>query len=64
MRKKQLDKQISRMAAILGRRGGRAKVPKGFSKMAPAQRSAVARMGALEKWRRLREAEKKSEKSS
>lgn len=37
-------------AVSLGRRGGKAKVPKGFSKMDPERRAAIARAAAEKRW--------------
>jgi hypothetical protein len=42
---KRLDKDPN--AVALGRKGGRARVPKGFSMLSPKQRREIARKGAL-----------------
>ena len=41
----------------VGRRGGKARVPKGFAKMNPSQRKKAARKGGKEKARRARQTE-------
>lgn len=38
-------------AVQLGRKGGAARVPKGFSALTPEQRSANAKTAALKRWR-------------
>jgi hypothetical protein len=47
MRKKQLEEQISRMAAILGRRGGLAphSNARGFAAMSPEEHAEATRKG-------------------
>ena len=42
---KQPNNDVSRAAAILGRKGGRAKVPKGFARMDPERSKEIQRMG-------------------
>jgi hypothetical protein len=37
-------------AVALGRRGGKAKVPKGFAKMSPTRRAEIARKAAAARW--------------
>ena len=37
-------------AAALGKKGGKAKVAKGFSKMDPKRRSAIAKAAAAKRW--------------
>lgn len=37
-------------AVALGRRGGKARVPKGFSMMSAARRSEIARKAATTRW--------------
>ena len=49
-------------AVSLGRRGGRARVPKGFATMDPERRREIASRGGLEKAAVMRR--KKIEKSS
>ena len=39
-------------AVALGRRGGRAKVPKGFSALTEEERSANAKAGAAARWKK------------
>jgi len=42
----------NKAAAEIGRKGGRAKVPKGFSMMTPEERSANGKKGAAVRWRK------------
>lgn len=42
--------RIRKAAAALGRSGGKKKVPKGFAKMDPAKRKAVALAGVKARW--------------
>ena len=37
-------------AAVMGRKGGKAKTPKGFSKLTPAQRSELGKAAAAKRW--------------
>jgi len=37
-------------AVSLGRKGGKKKVPKGFSQMDPARREEIARKAAAKRW--------------
>ena len=37
-------------AAVMGRKGGKVKTPKGFSALTPAQRSEVAKAAAAKRW--------------
>lgn len=41
---------VSRAAAAMGRKGGKAKVPKGFSSMDPEARADAGRKGAQKRW--------------
>lgn len=44
------SKRKNAAAVALGRRGGKRKVPKGFSQMAPEKRSAAGKKGAAARW--------------
>ncbi len=37
--------------AEIGRKGGKAKVPKGLAKLSPERRSAIAKKAAAARWR-------------
>jgi hypothetical protein len=41
---------ISKAAAALGKKGGQAKVAKGFSTMSPERRSEIAKAAAAKRW--------------
>lgn len=41
---------LNMAAEILGRKGGKAKVPKGFAMLSPDQRAERARQGAAQRW--------------
>jgi hypothetical protein len=41
---------IQQAAAILGKKGGQAKVPKGFAMMNPKRRSAIAKAAIRKRW--------------
>lgn len=41
---------ISQAAAALGKKGGKVKVAKGFSKMDPERRSAISKAAAAKRW--------------
>lgn len=41
---------LSIALALIGRKGGRAKVPKGFASLTPAQRKANAKAAAAKRW--------------
>ena len=45
-----------------GRKGGKARVAKGFAKMAPARRKQIARKAAQSRWRKYREGRMKSQR--
>jgi hypothetical protein len=40
----------NRAAVLLGRRGGKKCVPKGFAKMSPARRKEIAKKAAAARW--------------
>jgi hypothetical protein len=40
----------SEAAAVLGRKGGKVRTPKGFSTMDPARRSEIAKAAAAKRW--------------
>jgi len=40
----------SEAAAVLGRKGGKVKTPKGFSALTPAQRSEAGKAAAEKRW--------------
>ena len=40
----------SEAAALMGRKGGKVRTPKGFSALTPAQRSDVAKAAAAKRW--------------
>jgi hypothetical protein len=42
-------------AVALGRRGGKAKVPKGFAKMDPKRRAEIAKKAADARWKKAKE---------
>jgi hypothetical protein len=44
-----MDK-VKQAAALLGRRGGLKRVPKGFSKMGKARRKAIAKAAIAKRW--------------
>ena len=46
----------SAAAAVLGRIGGRVRVPKGLAKLSSKRRSQIARMGAKARWGKKRRA--------
>ena len=50
MAKKKVDKAVSEAAAILGRRGGQKRVPKGLAKVSSERRAEIVREGAKAKW--------------
>ena len=43
-------KSISQAAAAFGKKGGKVKTAKGFSKMDPERRSAIAKAAAAKRW--------------
>ena len=45
-----MAKRKNPAAVALGRRGGKKKVPKGFSQMDPAKRSEIAKKAAATRW--------------
>jgi hypothetical protein len=48
----QMAKRKNPAAVALGRKGGKAKVPKGFAMMDEAQRAAVAKKAASARWKK------------
>ena len=64
MAKKKVDKATSEAAALLGRRGGQKRVPKGLAKVSRKRRAEIVRAGAKAKWDAYRKAhpEKKATK--
>jgi hypothetical protein len=45
-----MEKKKDPAAVKLGRRGGKRKVPKGFSQMDPKRRVEIARKAAAKRW--------------
>jgi hypothetical protein len=45
-----MAKRKNPAAVSLGRQGGKAKVPKGFAKMDPERRAAIAKKAAESRW--------------
>jgi len=45
-----MEKRKNAAAVALGRRGGKKRVPKGFSMLTPAQRKAMAKAAAAARW--------------
>lgn len=45
-----MAKRKNPAAVALGRKGGKKKVPKGFSRMDPEKRAALGRKGAAKRW--------------
>lgn len=45
-----MAKRKNPAAVALGRRGGKKKVPKGFSQMEPERRKAIAKKAAAARW--------------
>jgi len=45
-----MAKQKDPAAVSLGRRGGKAKVPKGFAMLTPTERSAIAKKASKARW--------------
>jgi hypothetical protein len=52
-----MGKRKNPAAVALGRKGGKAKVPKGFSVLSKAQRSANAKAAAAKRWAKKDEKE-------
>jgi hypothetical protein len=50
MPKKNLDKAMSEAAAMLGRRGGQKRVPKGLARVSRKRRAEIVRAGAKARW--------------
>ena len=51
-------KKKNAAAVSLGRRGGKKKVPKGFSTMDPNRRSEIAKAAAAKRWAKPEDGEK------
>jgi len=49
-----MEKKKDPAAVSMGRRGGRARVPKGFSMLSQAQRKTLARKAAAARWDKKR----------
>jgi hypothetical protein len=47
-----MAKRKNPAAVALGRRGGKAKVPKGLAKMTPERRAEIAAKGAAARWKK------------
>ena len=45
-----MTKEERSVLATIGRKGGQAKVPKGFAMLTPAQRKAGAKAAAAKRW--------------
>jgi len=56
------DKEISEAAAAMGRKGGRAKVPKGLATMSAEDRKRVQSAGGKARWKAAKKATKKATK--
>ena len=54
-----MNAPISQAAAALGKKGGKAKVPKGFSTMSPERRSEIAKAAAAKRWAGKKKVEEK-----
>ena len=50
MAKRRVDKDVAEAAALLGRRGGQKRVPKGLAKVSRKRRAEIVRAGAKAKW--------------
>ena len=50
MSKKNVDKALAEAAALLGRRGGQKRVPKGLALVSRKRRAEIVRAGAKAKW--------------
>jgi hypothetical protein len=46
---------LSKAAAVRGRKGGAAKVPKGFARMDPARRKKVVKAAIRKRWAKQKE---------
>jgi hypothetical protein len=53
---KKIPSGVSEYLSEIGRRGGESKVAKGFSKMDPARRSAIAKKAIATRWANVRKA--------
>ncbi len=45
------ERKKNAAAVALGRKGGKAKVPKGFSQMDPPRRAEIAKKAAAARWK-------------
>jgi hypothetical protein len=50
MPKKNVDKAMAEAAALLGRRGGQKRVPKGLARVSRKRRAEIVRAGAKARW--------------
>jgi hypothetical protein len=50
MPKKDADKAVAEAAAVLGRRGGQRRVPKGLARVSRKRRAEIVRAGAKARW--------------
>jgi hypothetical protein len=50
MAKRKVDEAVSEAAALLGRRGGQKRVPKGLAKVGRKRLGEIVRAGAKAKW--------------
>jgi hypothetical protein len=57
---KKPPKIVSDYLAEIGRKGGESRVPKGFSTMDPARRTAIAKKAIEKRWARVRTKAKKA----
>lgn len=48
--------RLQKAAAVLGQKGGQAKVPKGFAKMNKLRRKAIAKAAARKRWEKAEKA--------
>lgn len=44
--------ELKELTAEWGRRGGKAKVPKGFAKMSKSKRKAISKAAAAKRWKK------------
>lgn len=53
LRSTEMTKQeLKELTAEWGRRGGKAKVPKGFAKMSKSKRKAISKAAAAKRWKK------------
>lgn len=48
-----MDKALKQAAALLGKKGGAVKVPKGFAKMTKQRRKEIGRAAARKRWSKV-----------